>query len=140
VLGNPAFYYTVELSPDGTRAAGGIRSTPLGDVWIFDTSRGGRARFTFEPAVFPRAIWSPDGSRVLFMKKGKTGFADLFQKASSGAGAEQPLLEDGFNKYPTSSSPDGRFVMYVAAPGSPTTGNDLWVLPLFNDRKPFPYL
>ena len=27
-----------------------------------------------------------------------------------------------------------------AAPGSPTTGNDLWVLPLFGDRKPFPYL
>lgn len=143
MLGDPARYYNVELSPDGTRVAGGIRATvndPSGDVWIFDTSSDGRTRFTFEPAaVVPRAIWSPDGGRILFMKKGGTGF-DLFQKASSGAGAEQLLLEDGFNKYPMSFSSDGRFVMYGTVPGSPTTGNDLWVLPLFGDRKPFPYL
>lgn len=30
--------------------------------------------------------------------------------------------------------------MYAAVPGSPTTGNDLWVLPLFGERKPIPFL
>ena len=44
------------------------------------------------------------------------------------------------NKFPLSWSPDGRFLLYAAVPGSPTTGNDLMVLPLVGGRKPFPYL
>jgi Tol biopolymer transport system component len=34
-------------------------------------------------------------------------------------------------------SPDGRFILYVTAG---VTGTDVWALPLFGDRKPFPYL
>lgn len=81
------------------------------------------------------------GRRIVYVKR-RSGEAslDLFQKASDGAGGEQAVLEDGMNKYPLSWSPDGRFLLYAAAPGSPTTGDDLWVLPLFGDRKPFPYL
>ena len=44
------------------------------------------------------------------------------------------------NKYPFDWSRDGRFVLYGALPGTPTTGNDIWVLPMFGDRKPMPYL
>jgi hypothetical protein len=35
-------------------------------------------------------------------------------------------------------SPDGRFILY--APVNPETGLDVFVLPLFGDRKPYPFL
>jgi hypothetical protein len=35
-------------------------------------------------------------------------------------------------------SSNGRNILYVT--GTPTTGNDVWVLPLFGNRKPYPIL
>ncbi|MGH9497014.1 MAG: TolB family protein, partial [Candidatus Sulfotelmatobacter sp.] len=37
-------------------------------------------------------------------------------------------------------SPDGRYLLYRAGTSGEGDGFDLWVLPLFGDRKPFPYL
>jgi Tol biopolymer transport system component len=145
VLGEAANYYAVETSPDGSHAAGTILeqvNTLSGDVWLYDLAGNGRTRLTFDAAnTLGRAVWAPDGRRVVYMKarRDQSGF-DLFQRASDGAGGEQAVLENGVNKYPSSWSPDGRFLLYGALPGSPTTGSDLWVLPLFGDRKPFPYL
>jgi Tol biopolymer transport system component len=146
LMGDPANYYTVELSPDDGRVAGSIlrdsdRSSFLGDVWIHDVVAKTATRLTFDAtATVGRSIWSPDGRLLVFMRRGKEGVLNLFQKAANGAGDEQPLLEDNVNKYPLSWSQDGRFVLYMAVPGSPTTGSDLWVLPMFGDRKPFPFL
>src|SRR5262249_46956564 len=42
-----------------------------------------------------------------------------------------------FNKYPTSVSPDGRFLLYNV---SLLPQNDIWALPLTGDRKAVPYL
>ena len=144
-LGEAAAYYTVDISPDGSHAAGGIKEQGkpfAGDVWLYDLTGNSRTRLTFDaPNTEGRAIWAPDGKHVVYVKTGgQSGAEDLFQKASDGTGSEQPVLEDGMNKWPMSWSPDGRFLLYSASPGSPTTGNDLWVLPLFGDRKPFPYL
>jgi len=37
-------------------------------------------------------------------------------------------------------SPDGRFILYATFLSSPQTGADLFVLPLFGDRKAHPFL
>jgi dipeptidyl aminopeptidase/acylaminoacyl peptidase len=68
----------------------------------------------------------------------RKGSLDLYQKASSGVGPEEELLADGLDKIPFDWSPDGRFVLFAAI--APQTGPDLWLLPLFGDRKPFPFL
>jgi hypothetical protein len=39
---------------------------------------------------------------------------------------------------PLSISPDGRFLLYQR--NDPKTGNDLWVLPLRDESKPFPFV
>ena len=41
-------------------------------------------------------------------------------------------------KVPTGWSLDGRFILYQIA--DPKTLGDIWVLPLFGDQKPFPFL
>lgn len=49
-------------------------------------------------------------------------------------------MEGGANKYVTSWSADGRFILYHIGNAASQTGNDLWVLPTFGDRKPRPLL
>ena len=100
-------------------------------------ARGLRTRFTFDAADEQSSVWSPDGSRIVFNSRRK-GHMDLYQKASSGAGAEEILLADDLEKSPMSWSSDGRFILYTVGGGS--TGVDLWILPMSGDRKPFPFL
>jgi Tol biopolymer transport system component len=152
LLGDRAAYGLVpwvSLSPDGRRAAvsvkddsaSGQRGRPKKDIWIFDIARGVRTRFTFYPPITglgPEAnspIWSPDGSRVVFASN-RNGHFDFYQKAASGAGAEELLLADSVDKALESWSPDGRFLLYYSPAGTPN--GDVWVLPLVGDRKPFP--
>jgi dipeptidyl aminopeptidase/acylaminoacyl peptidase len=61
---------------------------------------------------------------------------DLYQKASSGAGTEEVLVEDNLDKYPVSWSSDGRFILYVSS----GINDSLFALPLSGDRKQFPFL
>ena len=137
-LGDPAAYRAVELSPDGKRASVSIldEAGKGQDIWLYDVARGLRTRFTFGPANF-FAVWSPDGSRIVFSSRRKGSF-DLYQKDSSGAGSEEMLLEDNLDKYPDSWSPDGKFVLYESLGSS--RSSDLFVLPITGDRKPFPLL
>ncbi len=139
VLGDKATYDYVQLSPDGGRAAVSLTAPGQNnpDIWLYDVARGLRTRFTFDPAIESDPIWSPDGSRIVFSST-RAGHRDLRQKASTGAGTEEQLPADSLNRTPTSWSPDGRFILYTVDAGA--TSNDLWVLPLSGNRKPFPFL
>jgi len=137
VLGDSRAYADLELSPDQKRASVSTLSRGGGDIWLYDVARGLPTRFTFGPGLAFGSIWSPDGSRIVFNSNRK-GYLDLYQKASSGAGTEELLVEDKLVKYPLSWSPDGRSILYSSA-GS-QTGLDLFVLPITGDRKPFPFL
>ena len=151
-LGDQGDYRDVELSPDGTRAAVSVvdAATTTPSIWIFDLARGVPSRLTFTAAWDYQPIWSPDSSRIVFASR-RTGRQDLYMRASNGAGDDAALLtDDGNFKVPTGWSPDGRFILYSRRPpggrGRPTTdrplntppSGELWVLPLFGDRKPFP--
>jgi eukaryotic-like serine/threonine-protein kinase len=140
VLGDRADYADVSLSPDNARAAVSLLDPERGtrDVWLYDVARGLRQRFTFDPGDEFGPVWSPDGDLLVFSARRKASI-DLYQKASSGAGSENVLLEAGLGKFQASWSPDGRYLLYVAG-GAAIQRSDLWVLPLFGERKPFPFL
>jgi Tol biopolymer transport system component len=136
MLGDAAAYSDLEFSPDWKRASISIPEAGKGrDIWLYEITRGLRTRFTFDSADDLESIWSPDGSQIVFNSRRK-GHLDLYQKASSGAGTEEVLVEDNLDKYPLSWSPDGRFILYVSS----GTNNSLFALPLSGDRKPFPFL
>jgi Tol biopolymer transport system component len=128
----------LELSPDGTRASV-TEFERNNDIWIVDLARDQRTRFTSEPVNESSPIWSPDG-RVAFSRAligGQAFGGDLYLKAANGIGAEALLLQDALEKTPMSWSADGRFLLYARTTGVSRT-RDLWVLPLFGDRNPFP--
>jgi Tol biopolymer transport system component len=49
-------------------------------------------RFTFDPAIDISAIWTPDGSHIIFASN-RSGKFELYQKASTGAGVDELLLD-----------------------------------------------
>jgi serine/threonine protein kinase len=122
-----------ELSPDGRRVAVTriLQNNP--DVWLVDLARGNPARSTFDPAGDFYGTWSPNGTQIAFSSNRK-GIYDIYVKPSSGAGAEQLLLESPHTKLVMDWSPDGRYVLYNDVDSK--TGFDLWALPLMGDRKP----
>jgi eukaryotic-like serine/threonine-protein kinase len=134
-VGQPDKNAQVSLSPDGSRAA--VRDAfygEVGDLWMLDLANGRRTRLTILRSDYSPAVWSPDSSRIAFAG-GNIGDT-LYEKPSSGVGDEKVLLkEPGTRHYPTSWSRDGRFLLYHTE-NTPTTGYDLWVLPLQGDHKP----
>ena len=80
-------------------------------------------------------LWSPDGKRIVFASNRK-GTLDLYEAPFNSSGSEKLLLEMPGTTVATNWSSDGRFILFSEL--SPTSGFDLFALPLFGDRKPFP--
>jgi len=139
-VGAPGVLNWPAISPDGNTVATDRLDPQTGfqDLWLHDLVRGTASRFTFtSPNEFP--AWSPDGSHIAFTSSRDGGPSNLYQKAVSGAAQDEPLDKAAHSKRPDDWSRDGRYII-EETPNDPKTGQDIWVLPLFGDRKPFPYL
>jgi eukaryotic-like serine/threonine-protein kinase len=136
--GEPRSFLSAALSPDGARVAVSEVAVNAGGLglWMLDVSRGTRTRFTFGQGTAADAVWSQDGSRIIFSAR----YDGLYEKPTSGAKDEQILLKSSADLIPTSWSRDGRFLMYTAWELRANTKAGLWVLPLEGDKKPAPFL
>jgi serine/threonine protein kinase len=138
-VGKTEAYAELALSPDGSQIAA-YRGDAVGDdLWLID-ARGSSSRLTTDPAAESHPVWSPDGKQVAFARFYITGGvrADLYRKPASIAGAEELLLKDGSENWPSDWSPDGRFLLFIRRQIQTW---DLWVLPMGEgERKPVKYL
>jgi len=97
------------------------------DIWIFDLERNLRSRFTFDPAgdFFP--VWSPDTSGLYFTSN-RGGEQGVYRKDIAGAGNVELILSHDRNLWPSSISPDEKWLLLsVAGEG---TGQDISVAAL----------
>ena len=127
----------VELSPDGKRVAVERRINNNTDIWLVETASGVSTRFTFDLANDRHPSWLPGGRRILFQSN-RTGVYNLYTKLSSGAGTDELLLQTDQTMEGSSWSSDGRFLLFRSTDRQ--TAFDLWVLPMFGEKKPFPFL
>jgi len=130
------------ISPDDRTVAVDRRDPQTGflDIWLHDVVRGAASRLTFNSNNNGFPVWSPDGGHVAYFsnKRGAGGGESVYQRASNGVGQEE-VLDNGPNtRRPQDWSRDGRYLIETVL--DPKTKLDVWVLPLFGDRKPFPYL
>jgi len=132
-------YFNLSLSLDERKLAVSRLASRTGtrDIWLFDLSRGTSSRFTFDPSTEVAPCWSPDGGRIAFSSD-RDGPYNLYQKLATGSANDELLVSTGVSKYPNHWSSDGRYIVYESL--DPKTNLDLWVLPLFGDRKPILYL
>lgn len=119
-IGELGIYRTLTISPDGKRVAveRTDRETQNKDIWIFDVATNAATRFTSDPSWDAFPTWSPDGSRIVFTSN-RSGVYDLYQKSSTGAGAEELFYRSSEGKAANSWSPDGKFLIYYSI-GQPT--------------------
>jgi Tol biopolymer transport system component len=126
-----------ELAPVGRRIAMNRYVQGNYDIYITEIAGGPPSKFTFDPTNDRAAVWSPDARSIVFSNN-RNGKFDLFEKVASGASDEHPLLVTPQNKIACDWSPDGRFLLYAS--DDPTTGSDLWALPMTGGGKPFPVM
>jgi eukaryotic-like serine/threonine-protein kinase len=136
-LGEPGGYENFSLSPDGTGVVA-ARDKPGGtDLWLLETERGLANRFTDLPGNNNYPIWSPSGDTIVFRS-----LISMVRKEATGTDDVGRLTESTNNQYPSDWSRDGKWLLYYQ--NSPSTGWDLWLLPVTPggkpEAKPAPYL
>jgi eukaryotic-like serine/threonine-protein kinase len=132
------------LSPDGRRIAVAVLTgtPPNRDIWILDTVGKTRSHVTFDPGDDNAPVWSPDQKYVAYQGN-RGGFSHLLTKEVSGGKNEEVLaqredLQPGA-LIPTDWSSDGRYLLFNRSQGVEGS-TDVWMLPLFGDRKPLPLI
>jgi len=127
----------LRMSPDGTRVAVSAFEGPNGYAYVCDLRTGARTRLTFGESAWFLA-WSPDGRKVVYSSddKARTGNTELYLKRADGSGEPELLLSSGNIDHPTDWTRDGQYVLINRGQlGS----QQIWLLPMFGDRKPFPF-
>ncbi len=140
-MGKPGMFNWPAISPDGKIVAvdRGDLQTGLLDIWLYDLARGGDSRFTFGPATNEWPVWSPDGTRIAFNSL-RDALPDVYQRTTSGTAQDELLDKAADNRVRADDwSRDGRYII-EERPDDPKTKADIWVLPLFGDKKAFNYL
>lgn len=88
---------------------------------------------TKEPVINFEPAWSPDGSKVVFMRQGLTaGEQDIWVVDSNGTNPVNLTQSPGVNETSPEFSPDGTKIVYVSSGPDPCCtahyNNDIWVM------------
>jgi hypothetical protein len=137
-LGAPGYISAPYLSPDDRYAlvtVSDARQT-RSKLWLYEVASGTSAPFTLGEGDDQFPAWSPDSRQVAYTSARK-GKEEIYLKPVGGGSQEQLLLSMEGGAEADHWSSDGRFLLFDYF-GSQSAGGDIWAVPLFGDRKPFP--
>jgi Tol biopolymer transport system component len=136
------FFAAPAVSPDATKVAVGVFDaswwTP--DVWILDLVRGTKTRFTFGPGGSSSPVWLPDGKGIIYSSYSANtkGESHIYRKDLNGKNPEPLPESEGWIEVPRSICHDGRYLGYWRSSRDKGRRQEIWILPLSGDHKPFP--
>jgi Tol biopolymer transport system component len=135
-----ADFGNIELSPDRRQIAAAVLNDQTGkrELWLYDAVDGRKRRVDNNVADENWMIWSQDGKRIAYNSQRTKGL-DLYGR-DLGSNPRETLLavDEERGQWPVSWSPDGKNLLVVTS--TEETGNDIWVLPLGRNSKPYPFL
>ena len=139
----PDAYTEVQMSPDDKKAAVVIEDQ-LSVIWIYDLVHNTRTRFSFGNEGYSSPLWSHDGKQLAYIGPLPGGKGDaVMVKAVDRSAEEKQILPVQLRQHGMQQlwdwSPDGQYILYNIGSFGLGNGQDIWVLPLNGDRKPFPY-
>jgi serine/threonine protein kinase/Tol biopolymer transport system component len=156
LLGSPGTpdgdYTDFRLSPDDKRLAASLVNprTNIVEIWVTELARNSNSRVASGGLVTAAALWSPDGTRLMF-RSNRNGILELYQRSAAGGGNDRLMLSgetylaahmQSTNLVPSDWSPDGRNIIFSVP--APESGTDLWLLPLGEEGKdagkPVPFI
>ena len=117
----------LRISPDGNKMAAAVGDPS--DVWTFDLLRGIRTRVTTGPVDERPAIWSPDGTKIIYTSRNRPDKRKiLYVTQSNGTGTPQLLYESEYEMYASDWSPNGKFVLLSIRDGNSQSNVGLLIL------------
>ncbi|OFV92886.1 MAG: hypothetical protein A3G76_16440 [Acidobacteria bacterium RIFCSPLOWO2_12_FULL_65_11] len=121
----PANWTNPQFSPDGRRLAVEIDNGTQRDVWVYEWARDTLTRLTIDAANDGKAVWTPDGRRIVFRstRLGGGGTFNPYRQRADGTGDVQRLTESKNNQFHASWHLNGKFLAFHET--NPQTGNDL---------------
>jgi len=123
IAGEPGFFYTPALAPDGRSLAVQVYTGGRSDIWIFDLVDGSRRRLTFGGRdEYP--VWSHDGSTLAFSRMVEGAGRVVASVRADGVGEPRQIASSRNQRYPTSWSSTGALLFTELAPDSYA---DIWV-------------
>ncbi len=136
-VGVPGNYYSPRFSPDSRRVAvdnSGLENN--GDIWVYDLTRPGGTRLTFDPADESDPVWSPTGDRIAFFST-QGGGSDVLGVRLSGTAKPEMLLGTPALESVWDWSSDGRYLA-IESRSSGREQRDLLILSLSDGTtRPF---
>ena len=112
-------FYTLQLSPDGTRVALDIRDQDM-DIWVWDLRGEKLTRLTIDKAQESMPLWTPDGLRIVFRSTAGPSPGNLFWQPADGTGpAERLTTVADRQQTPTSFALKGALLLSTEIGASP---------------------
>jgi eukaryotic-like serine/threonine-protein kinase len=138
VLGDPAMYVNVSVSPDGQRTAFVIVDSQDGtwNTWILNLKGHQKTRLTYESSEGYCPVWSPDGNQIIFATN-RLGVEKIFSIPASGVGEASLFFPSEEYDNPTSWSRDGKNIAFVRRSINVSNKRSLWIAPTLGDKKPY---
>jgi eukaryotic-like serine/threonine-protein kinase len=116
----PRGYYTLQLSPDGMRAAVEIRDQDQ-DIWIWDIKGEKLTRLTIDKAQDGMPIWSPDSRRIVYRSTTGGSPGNVFWMSADGTGsAERLTTMPTRQQTPTSFALNGALILMTEIGPNPS--------------------
>ncbi len=109
------------------------------NIWSYDIRSHSKTRLTFESAIGDFPVWSPDDARIDFASN-RLGLIQVFSIPSSGMGQVERLFASDEADFPTSWSPDGRYLVFNREPGGDQLKGTIWIYENFGEKKLYPLL
>ena len=116
----------LDVSPNGQT----ILFDLLGDLYTVPRSGGQATRLTGGPALDLQPVFSPDGSRILFVSD-RSGNENLWMVDADGSNARSVTTERGdFQFQDPEWSPDGEYVLVRRSDSGNNAGRQPWLIHL----------
>ena len=130
-------YAEARIAPDGSKVAMMELTNENWDIWVYDVGRGVRTRLTFPEGIEGPAVWSPDGTELIFSSD-RDGSDNLYRKRADGSGEIERLTDNPAALFVSDWSSDGRYVLTTRSGPEDTeegwrAGNDLAYIDLQED-------
>jgi len=144
-LGEGLEHMYPRFSPDGEKISAGVFDTRTRrhKIWSYDLGSGARSKITSGTDMNYLSIWSPEGSRILFISSyGSLSKLNLLSKTyiqEIGKTAEARLFPSPDNQIPLDWSQDSKKIL-VARYGGPKRRFDLWVVPADSGGIGYPFV
>jgi serine/threonine-protein kinase len=127
----PGIWYNVHFAPDGRRLSLDVFSANTSDIWIYEWDRDTATPLTRHQGYDGKAVWTPDGRRIVFNSDRDNRLPSLYWQRTDGTGNAERLTVAKNPQWPVSWHPSGKFLAFEE--DTSETSWDLMLLPMTGD-------